>query len=108
MFRYVQNGNKFHELRGDRLIAELERKLGIHLGSTVNLKINNADGTPRMCSRYQLYTVSARNDLTLVDSMFLQSTLPSLQYTSVLSGVDPFKQSSFLSTLSINSHVIFL
>jgi len=47
--RYVQSGNKFHELRGSRLVAELEEKLGVQLGSTVSLPINNSNGTPRTC-----------------------------------------------------------
>ena len=51
-FRYLQAGNRFHELRGNKLIAELERKLGVTLGSPVNVKLNNLDGTPRLCVRY--------------------------------------------------------
>ena len=48
--RYVQAGNKFYELRGAKLVAELENKLGVRLGSTVSVKLNNPDGTPRLCS----------------------------------------------------------
>jgi len=50
--RYVQqSGNKFQELRGSRLVAELEKKLGVRLGSIVSLPLNNADGTPRTCAQ---------------------------------------------------------
>ena len=48
-FRYVQAGEKFYELRGAKLVSELENKLGVQLGSTVSVKLNNADGTPRLC-----------------------------------------------------------
>jgi len=48
--RYIGKGEKFNELRGTKLVAELERKLGVRLGSTVTLKINDANGNPRMCS----------------------------------------------------------
>jgi len=47
---YVRNGNRFHELRGPRIVSELESKLGVSLGSVVTLKLNNADGSPRTCS----------------------------------------------------------
>ena len=36
-------------MRGPKLVAELERKLGVHLGSLVSVPLNNADGTPRQC-----------------------------------------------------------
>ena len=45
----MQAGNKFSELRGAKLVAELENKLGAQLGSTVSVKLNNPDGTPRLC-----------------------------------------------------------
>ena len=47
--RYVQAGDKFYELRGDKLVSELENKLGVQLGSTVSVKLNHPDGTPRLC-----------------------------------------------------------
>ncbi|XP_023338833.1 uncharacterized protein LOC111709406 [Eurytemora carolleeae] len=47
--RYVQAKEKFYELRGAKLVAELENKLGVQLGSTVSVKLNNPDGTPRLC-----------------------------------------------------------
>jgi len=50
--RYVNsNSHRFHELRSSRMVAELERKLGVQLGSTVTLKIKDSAGTPRTCSR---------------------------------------------------------
>jgi len=47
--RYVHKGNRFSELRGPKLVAELEKKLGVKLGSTVTIKINNANGASRKC-----------------------------------------------------------
>jgi len=47
--RYLQASNRFHELRGSKLVAELERKLGARLGSTITLPINDANGNPRSC-----------------------------------------------------------
>jgi len=42
---------RFDELRGSRLVAELERKLGVRLGSTVTVPITNPNGSPRVCGR---------------------------------------------------------
>merc|ERR1711994_411306 len=46
-----QNPAGFDELRGSRLVAELERKLGVRLGSTVTVPITNPNGSPRVCAR---------------------------------------------------------
>merc|ERR1711962_188115 len=46
----ILKGERFRELRGAKLVAELERKLGVKLGDTVTLKINDEHGNPRMCS----------------------------------------------------------
>ena len=42
--------NKFRELRGTKLIKELENKLQVKLGSTVSIPITTS-GEPRSCSR---------------------------------------------------------
>merc|ERR1712180_17353 len=47
--RYVHNGDRFSELRGPKLLAELERKLGVKMGSIVTLRINDEHGAPRKC-----------------------------------------------------------
>jgi len=47
--RYVSVGNKFTELRSNKLLAELENKLGAKLGSQVQIPLTHADGTPRAC-----------------------------------------------------------
>jgi len=49
-YKYIGKGERFNELRGPKLVAELERKLGVKLGDTVTLKINDEHGNPRMCS----------------------------------------------------------
>lgn len=52
--RYLNNDDRFTELRTDKLVAELESKLGTHLGSEVLIKLTNPDGTPRLCSNLSL------------------------------------------------------
>lgn len=54
--RYFKGNKKIHQLRGPKLIAELERKLGATLGSTVTIPITT-NGQPRPCP-------SNRRDLT--------------------------------------------
>merc|ERR1712107_36239 len=49
-YKYIGKGERFRELRGTKLVAVLERKLGVKLGDTVTLKINDEHGNPRMCS----------------------------------------------------------
>jgi len=48
--RYVRSArSRLQALRGPRLVAELEKKLGVHLGSTVHLKVKDSTGAPRTC-----------------------------------------------------------
>ena len=49
LLRYVHNGDRFSELRGPKLLAELERKLGVKMGAIVTLRINDEHGAPRKC-----------------------------------------------------------
>ena len=44
--------NKFRELRGQKLVKELETKLQVKLGSTVSIPITTS-GKPRSCPRFK-------------------------------------------------------
>ena len=46
--RYFKGNKKIHELRGTKLVAELENKLGVSMGSTVTVPITT-NGAPRPC-----------------------------------------------------------
>jgi len=51
--RYIKSGSRFNEVRGPKLVAELEKKLGEELGSIVAIPLNHADGSPRLCADSQ-------------------------------------------------------
>jgi len=46
--RYLKSNKKIRELRGQKLVNELERKLGASLGATVTIPITT-NGSPRPC-----------------------------------------------------------
>jgi len=47
--KYTNTGKRFNQLRGSRLVGELQKKLGVQLGSTVSIKLNNSNGSPMTC-----------------------------------------------------------
>jgi len=58
--RYVNANDRFTELRSDKLVAELERKLGAQLGSEVLIPLTNPDGSARLCASNILRTNCVR------------------------------------------------
>merc|ERR1711922_112972 len=63
--RYVGSGIRFQNLRGPALVAELEKKLGVQLGSTVTIPLNTVDGKPRYCGPPTTTTTTSTTTTTI-------------------------------------------